>query len=188
MPVWLTTNVHWDALRRPPVEQARQNPVYHGAKTQSVCTRRRGFLNHFHLEIGFMTTWSNSMLSEDEQAACEGSITKAECLKSLKAMDNNKSPGSDGFPCEFYKFFWNDIGENVVDSFNYAYNQGQLSIDQRRGLITLLPKKDKDRLLLKNWRPVALLNTDYKILAKTLANRLKPYLEQLIHPDQTGYI
>ena len=44
----------------------------------------------------------------------------------------------------------------------------------RRGIITLLPKKDKNQLLKKkNWRPISLLNTDYKILAKVLAFRLK---------------
>ena len=103
-------------------------------------------------------------------------------------MANNKSPGSDGFPCEFYKFFWIDISTYVCDSLNYAFDKGELSIDQRRGLITLIPKKDKDRLFLKNWRPVALLNTDYKILAKVLSSRIKPFFDKLINTDQTGYI
>ena len=127
-------------------------------------------------------------LNEIEQNSCEGLVTSMECLKALKTMENNKSPGTDGFTCEFYKFFWKDIEKDVVNSFNYAYENGEMSVDQKRGLISLIPKKDKNRLLLKNWRPVALLNTDYKILAKVLANRLKPHIDKLIHPDQTGYI
>ena len=91
-------------------------------------------------------------------------------------------------PCEFYKFFWKDISSLVVDSLNCGYNNGELSIEQRRGLITLIPKKDKDRAFLKNWRPLTLLNTDYKILAKALANRISPLLDKLIHHNQTGYV
>ena len=58
----------------------------------------------------------------------------------------------------------------------------------RRGIITLIPKKDKDQLLLKNWRPISLLNTDYKILTKVLAYRIKKILPDIIHNDQSGFI
>ena len=47
--------------------------------------------------------------------------------------------------------------------------------------ITLLPKKDKDPLYIKNYRPITLLTVDYKMLAKCLANRLKRYMDHLIH-------
>ena len=49
------------------------------------------------------------MLDEQEQNECEGLLTEAECLESLKSMESNKSPGSDGLPAEFYKVFWNDV-------------------------------------------------------------------------------
>jgi hypothetical protein len=67
-------------------------------------------------------------------------------------------------------------------------NTGELSIEHKRGIITLLPKKLKNRLVLKDWRPISLLNTDYKIIAKILANRLKSVLPNIINDDQTGYI
>ena len=69
-----------------------------------------------------------------------------------------------------------------------AIDKGELSIDQRRGVISLIPKKDKDIRRLKNWRPISLLNTDYKILTKTLATRLKIVLPTVIHPDQVAYL
>jgi len=55
-------------------------------------------------------------------------------------------------------------------------------------MINLIPKKDKDLRLLKNWRPVTLLNTDYKILTKTLSNRLQQVISKIVHTDQVGYI
>ncbi len=66
--------------------------------------------------------------------------------------------------------------------------KGELSIEQKRGIITLLPKKNKTRLFLKNWRPISLLNTYYKIMAKILAIRLKNVFSHIINHDQTGYL
>ena len=128
------------------------------------------------------------ILTELQREKCEGLISISECSTAVKDMHNNKTPGTDGFPVEFYKFFWVDISIYLNNSINYAFNNGEVSIDQKRGLITLIPKKDKDRLFLKNWRPIALLNTDYKIMAKALANRIKSVIDALIDSDQTGYL
>ena len=54
-----------------------------------------------------------------------------------------------------------------------AFEVGELSISQRRGVITLIPKEDSDLLDLQNWRPITLLNIDYKIASKTLAKRIE---------------
>jgi len=59
---------------------------------------------------------------------------------------------------------------------------------QRRGLITLVPQKNKPANLLKNWRPITLLNCDYKIAAKPIANRTKKILPKIINNDQTGFL
>ena len=88
-------------------------------------------------------------------------------------MECNKTPGSDGLPAEFYKVFWNDTSDHFFNSINYAYRSGQLSVTQRRGIIKLIPKKDAEPNLIKNWRPISLLNCDYKIAAKAIANRFK---------------
>ena len=102
-------------------------------------------------------------------------------------MKNNKSPGSDGLSVEFYKTFWPQIKNDLIDSLNLAYDNGSLSTTQKRSILSLLFKKN-DKHLLKNWRPISLLNTDYKILAHVLANRLKTVINKLIHTDQNGYI
>ena len=128
-----------------------------------------------------------NILNENESRKLEGKITKQECESAIKNMKNNKSPGSDGIPIEFYKTFWADIHSVLIDSLNSAHETGELSGTQKRGILSLLYKKN-DKHMLKNWRPIRLLNTDYKILTHVLANRLKSVIGKLIHPDQNGYI
>ena len=79
------------------------------------------------------------------------------------------------------KFFWKDISTLLVSALNYAFESGCLSITQRRGVIKLTPKKDAELYYIENWRPITLLNTDYKIAAKALANRIKSVLPSIIH-------
>ena len=130
----------------------------------------------------------HNKLSQIELELCDKNIVLAECSKSLSELPNNKSPGSDGFTTEFYKFFWKSLGTLVLDSFNYSFINGELSLEQRRAILTLLPKPNKDSRELKNWRPISLLNTDYKILTKLLANRLQNVITNIVSEDQTGYI
>ena len=103
-------------------------------------------------------------------------------------MASEKSPGTDGLPCEFYKFFWEDIEESLINALNFSYQTGKLTISQRRGIIKLIPKKDADPNLIRNWRPLTLLNCDYKIASKAVANRIKTVLPELISDDQSGFI
>ena len=127
-------------------------------------------------------------LTENQKEHCELKVSIHECAKALKELKNGKSPGIDGIPADFYKFFWLDVQNYVVESINYSFTSGKMSTSQRLAVITLLPKKDKDRLLLKNWRPVSLLSTDYKLITKMLAMKLSSVLSDLIHHDQTAYI
>ena len=103
-------------------------------------------------------------------------------------MAPNKSPGTDGLPAEFYQVFWKDIEQFLLNALNCTYTNGCLSITQRRGMITLVPKKNKPTNLLKNWRPITLLNCDYKTAAKSIANRMKKILSNTINNDQTGFL
>ena len=82
----------------------------------------------------------------NKKLSCDAKISIAECTKALKELNNKKTPGSDGFPVEFYKFFWNDIKEIVVEALNYSFIKGELSVEQKRGVLTLIPKKNKDRI------------------------------------------
>ena len=103
-------------------------------------------------------------------------------------MEPEITPGSDRIPAEFYKMFWNDISEHLVTLINHAYQKEQFSVTQRRGMIKLIPKQDAEPFLIKNWRPITLLNCDYKIAAKGFANRLKKVLPKVVNCDQTGFM
>ena len=80
-------------------------------------------------------------LTAENAQTCEGKLTVAECLKSLQLFENNKSPGDDGLTAEFYKAFWNIVGNLMVESLNYSYDHGELSNSQKRAIITLIEKK-----------------------------------------------
>ena len=138
-------------------------------------------------DLFFGSNYSKS-LNLEEKEKCEGMLTKAECLQALKSMNPGKTLGSDGLPIEFYKVFWNEISDCLLNTINYAYAEGKFSISQRRGIIKLIPKKDAEPYFVKNWRPITLLNTYYKIAAKAIANRLQNVLPKLINNDQTGFL
>ena len=127
-------------------------------------------------------------LSDEEKSNLHGEITLEEYEKILNTFQNGKSPGGDGYTAEFYKQFFSLLGQDLVNSLNAAFDIGEMSVSQRKGVITLLPKEDANLLFLSNWRPITLLNVDYKIASKVIAKRIERVLPSLIHPDQTGFM
>ena len=97
-----------------------------------------------------------SPLENGDKLSSEGIVTQVECLKALKDFKNEKSPGTDGLQAEFYKYFWKEMHPDMIRSFNFAFDNGSLSISQRRGTITLIAKANKDTTLLDNLRPTSL--------------------------------
>ena len=127
------------------------------------------------------------VLTLQEKTSLEGEITLAEASLVLRNMKNYKSPGSDRFTAEFFKFFWLQLGSFVVRSLNDGFRKGELSTTQKEGVIICIPKGDKSKDLIKNWRPISLLNV-YKIGSACVAKRLKSVLPSLISEDQTGFM
>ena len=127
-------------------------------------------------------------LNDTSRNICEGIIEERECMEILKEMKLNKSPGNDGLSAEFYITFWPVIGDLVLASFNEAFKKGELAASQRQAVITLLQKEGKDANYIKNYRPISLLNVDYKLLSKILSKRLQKVLHEIIAPDQLGYV
>lgn len=88
-------------------------------------------------------------LTDQESNNLEGPVTKADILKTLKQMKNDKSPVADGFTVEFFKFFWADLGKYITSAINDSYNKGEFINTQKLGIITCIPKPDKRKIY---WR------------------------------------
>ena len=79
-------------------------------------------------------------------------------------MPNGKSPGSDGLPAEFWKFFWSEISNDFKLVTDNIYQTGKLTNSMSGGIIKLLYKKG-DRFDVRNYRPISLINADYKMIS-----------------------
>ena len=131
---------------------------------------------------------NHSSLDELEKESLEGEISFEEAAHVLKKMKNNKSPGNSGYTVEFYKFFFSKLGKFLVRSLNHGFSAGKLSVTQRQGVITCIPKDGKNNQFLSNWRPISLLNVSYKIASACLTSRLKDVLDKLINKNQKGFL
>ena len=131
---------------------------------------------------------NETFLTPDEQQVWDGLLTKTECEEALKSMNADKTPGTDGLTVEFYKAFWDDISTHLLSALIFAFESGCLFITQKRGIIKLISKKSIEPFYIQNWRPITLLNTDYKIAAKAIAYRIKTALPKLISNHQTGFM
>ncbi|KAK3521743.1 hypothetical protein QTP70_016247, partial [Hemibagrus guttatus] len=123
-------------------------------------------------------------VSSEDNAALEGPLGLEELQAVLNTMSGGKAPGINGLPVEFYKFFWKELGEDLLEVLEESCRERCPPLSSRRVMITLLPKKG-DLQDIKNWRPVSLLCTDYKIMSKVLANRLRDIMDSVILTDQT---
>ena len=85
-------------------------------------------------------------LSDEEKLNLDGEIALEECEKILNTFQKGKSPRDDGYTAEFYKQFFSLLGQDLVNSLNAAFDIGEMSVSQRRGVITLLPKEDANLL------------------------------------------
>ncbi len=123
-------------------------------------------------------------LQPKQRETLHSDISLQELTDAVKQLSSGRSPVIDGITTDFYHYFWNVLGQDFYEVVKKCFENGFLPSSCRRAVLSLLPKKG-DLGLLKNWRPVSLLCTDYTILAKCLANRLKQYLDTIIHSDQT---
>ena len=88
-------------------------------------------------------------ITDDHANRLEGLLTLEEISCTLKNMKNGKSPGLSGFSADFLKFFWKQLGVFVLRSLNHGYTIGDLSITQKQGIITCIPKTINQRFFFK---------------------------------------
>lgn len=118
----------------------------------------------------------------------EGPITREEIMEAIRGLQNSKSPGSDGYCNKFYKVFMDDLSPVLEKAYRTAFETGELPHNWKETIITVKYKECKDPTECSSYRPIALQNSDCKMLTAILANRLKSVITALVHPDQTGFI
>ena len=124
-------------------------------------------------------------LSKDQKDKLDALITEEEIKTAIFNLQSDKSPGWDGIPIEFYKEYWEDIKKLYIPYIRQVLLEGFSSV-KNTSVTKLAFKKNGEIYLLKNFRPISLLNVDVKILCKVLAERLKVVLPEIIHPSQTA--
>lgn len=127
-------------------------------------------------------------IDNDWRECCDANLRIEELDLAVQKLKPNKSPGPDGLTANFYKFFWNDIKLLLFNAFVESIEEESLAPTMYQGLITLIPKPDKDMRYVDNLRPITLLNNDYKIFSHIFVNRLKEGLNNLINESQSGFL
>uniref|UniRef100_A0A8D0GM46 Reverse transcriptase domain-containing protein n=1 Tax=Sphenodon punctatus TaxID=8508 RepID=A0A8D0GM46_SPHPU len=115
-------------------------------------------------------------------------ITDKEVKEAIRASKNNKAVGPDGFPNEFYKIFEKTLVPHLTSVYNNILAEGEMPLNFYKAIITLIPKPGRDPDLCGSYRPISLLNTDFKLFSKILSDRLKAISGEFIHINQTGFI
>lgn len=100
---------------------------------------------------------------------------------------NEKAPGPDGFSFAFIKKCWDNIKDDVMAFVKHFERFGRIGKGCNSSFITLVPKV-KDPLHLGDFRPISLIGCMYKIIAKSLANRLKQVVGLNIDEVQTAFV
>ncbi|KAH9095241.1 hypothetical protein Ae201684P_013357 [Aphanomyces euteiches] len=126
-------------------------------------------------------------LTNEQRDSLDSPITTYELAQAIKTMAPHKSPGMDGFPAAFYQLEADLFAEILCLVFKYQLSRGELLGIQRRSAVSLL-FKGGDRSNPGNYRPIALIPVEVKILTRALAYRLRDLLPALIHPIQTGFV
>jgi mannosylglycoprotein endo-beta-mannosidase len=114
-------------------------------------------------------------------------LTLSEIHIAINALPKGKAPGNDDLPMEFFHECAEETAPILLQAFIAMFCTGRASASINKGLITLIPKAG-DRAKLNNWRPITLLGSTYKVLAKILAGRVKVALTHIIKPNQTGFV
>jgi mannosylglycoprotein endo-beta-mannosidase len=114
-------------------------------------------------------------------------LTVRDIIDTIKALPKGKALGHDGVPMELFHEYAKVVASTLLQAFTTMLNSGATSASINKGLITLIPKTG-DRPKLSNWRPITLLGSIYKVLAKTLAERIQSAFTHIIRPNQTGFV
>ena len=116
---------------------------------------------------------------EEERLSLEKEFTKEEVLQVLREVEGDKAPGPDGFTMAFFHHCWSVVEKDVMDFFEFFHRHSMFELFLNALFLTLIPKKC-NVVNIKDFRPISLVGSVYKLLSKVLANRLRVVLDNLI--------
>lgn len=125
---------------------------------------------------------------EDRNTFLTSEITKLEIKSAILNSKSNKAPGPDGFPSECYKEMKDLLIPILKTSFNYVLTTGIIPPSWNEASISVLAKDGRDSMECGSYRPISVLNQDYKIFTHIISKRLENILHQIVSLDQTGFI
>ncbi|GJZ85929.1 RNA-directed DNA polymerase, eukaryota [Tanacetum coccineum] len=126
-------------------------------------------------------------LNLDQIDDLERNVTKEEIKRAVWDCGTDKSPGPDGFTFGFYRRYWDIMEKDVVDAVSFFFTEGMFPKGRNASFIALIPKI-QDAKVVKDFRPISLIGSLYKIIAKILANRLVMVLGDLVSEVQSAFI
>uniref|UniRef100_A0A9J8CV62 Reverse transcriptase domain-containing protein n=1 Tax=Cyprinus carpio carpio TaxID=630221 RepID=A0A9J8CV62_CYPCA len=165
-----------------PQEINNQFKLFYSSLYQSDSLKDANLIDHFFENLDI------PQISNESKTKLEDPIRLTEIQQAIAQMQSGKSPGPDGFPSEFLKKFSLQLSPLLLSVFEESLNDGHLPPSMRQASISLILKPKKNPLDCGSYRPISLLNVDVKILAKILSLRLESVIQDIIHPDQTGFI
>ncbi|GJS15404.1 RNA-directed DNA polymerase, eukaryota, reverse transcriptase zinc-binding domain protein [Tanacetum coccineum] len=161
---------YWTRGRATPT--AQKPPLQHAPQLSTLISKRMEILNTIQDFGKIRTRWS---------------LLEVESRKRFEIVGVDKSPGPDGFTFGFYRRYWTFLENNVVEAVLYFFNHGQFPKGSNSSFITLIPKTQEAKMM-KDFRPITLIGSLYKIIAKILANRLVVVLEDLVSDVQSAFV
>jgi hypothetical protein len=133
--------------------------------------------------VAYLENAGHSILSTDWMDFLDIPITAEELKAAVFQGASKKALGSNGVCLEFFKANWDCIEGDMLALINQMYLEGRIMEPQKHGTVVCIPKTSAPNTPV-DYKPITLLNTDYKILARIVANRLRPTLSELLHPSQ----
>ncbi|MCO5550845.1 hypothetical protein L7F22_004338 [Adiantum nelumboides] len=147
--------------------------------------------------VGSPMTWNeqlhtflepmDSKINEEKKLLLGIPFSVYEVETVVKAMKKEKTPGLDGIQAEVLQELIKYAGQDLCDLLNHWRREGTIQPEFNQGLIKLIPK-GQDKMEVKNYRPLTMLNTMYTVMAKALALRVRTVVSQVVHPKQFGFV
>jgi len=135
--------------------------------------------------MNFFLEQNENRVPNAKKVMMDRPINRIEIKLAIKSFKINKTPGYDGLSIEYYKKFIDELTKILHKLYQECFDSGKLTESMYYGIITQLYKESGNRRDLRNWRPLTMLNVDYKIVAKVLQTRMNKVMSLLVDAEQT---